>query len=255
MVYADTLKESMPRSLTDVVREPLGAQAAVFALLLDPDESVRRAQFAWLDAHSLPAAVRETRKIQADAQHLAPEARLPLVELAAPALRQMTPAQFRDFFRSVEALVQADAKMTLFEYALRRLLFRHVVTHFVRIKPKSVNYTTFPPLVGPTSVVLSALAQTGDASTDGVARAFAAGIAALNWPGARLELAAAGAVGLREVDAALELLATAAPPLKKQILEACAACIGVDGTVTVEEGELLRAVSDGLGCPMPPLLA
>ena len=62
-------------------------------------------------------------------------------------------------------------------------------------------------------------------------------------------------VGLRAVDAALEVLATAAPPLKKQILEACAACICVDGSVTVEEGELLRAVSDCLGCPMPPLLA
>ena len=110
VAYAGNLKESMPRSLTDLVREPLGAQAAVFALLLDPDESVRKAQFAWLDAHSLPAAVRETRKIQADVQRLAPEARLPLVELAAPALCQMTPAQFHDFFRSVEALVQADAQ-------------------------------------------------------------------------------------------------------------------------------------------------
>ena len=36
---------------------------------------------------------------------------------------------------------------------------------------------------------------------------------------------------------------------------ACAACICVDGTVTIDEGELLRAVSDCLGCPMPPLIA
>jgi len=256
VAYAGTLKESMPRSLTDLVREPLGAQAAVFALLLDPNESVRRAQFAWLDAHSLPAAVRETRKIQADAVRLAPEARLPLVELAAPALCQMTPAQFHDFFRSVEALVQADDKMTLFEYALRRLLIRHVVTHFVRSKPPIVQYTTFPPLAGPTSAVLSALARASEASSpDDVARAFAAGVNALNWPGARLDLAPAGVVGLSAVDAALAALAAAAPPLKKQILQACAACICVDGSVTVEEGELLRAVSDCLGCPMPPLLA
>ena len=61
-----------------------------------------------------------------------PQARLPLVEMAAPALCQMTPAQFHDFIRCVEALVQADNKLTLFEYALQRLLIRHVVTHFVR---------------------------------------------------------------------------------------------------------------------------
>ncbi len=67
----------------------------------------------------------------ADARRLAAESRLPLVEMAAPALCQMTPAQFHDFIRCVEALVQADNKLTLFEYALQRLLIRHVVTHFV----------------------------------------------------------------------------------------------------------------------------
>ncbi len=61
--YAADLKESMPRPLTDAVRDPLGAQAMVFALLLDPGETVRHAQLAWLDAYALPAAVRETRML------------------------------------------------------------------------------------------------------------------------------------------------------------------------------------------------
>jgi hypothetical protein len=46
----------------------------------------------------------------------------------------------------------------------------------------------------------------------------------------------------------------ASPSVKKRVLDACAVCIAVDGTVTVEEGELLRAVADALDCPMPPLL-
>jgi hypothetical protein len=244
----------MPRPLTDLVRDPLGAQAVVYALLLDADESVRKTQYAWLARNALPAAVLETRKVEAAAQALAPEARLPLVELASPALCEMTPAQFRDFFYSVEALVQADHKMTLFEYALRRLLMRHVVSHYIRGKPVPVKYTNYPSLVRPASVVLSALAHAGQADSDKVARAFEAGVQALDWPGAQLELVAPGAAGLRELDGALETLAMAAPMLKKQILEACAAVICIDGTVTVEEGELLRAISDCLGCPMPPLL-
>jgi Zn-dependent protease with chaperone function len=255
VAYAGNLKESMPRSLTEVVHEALGAQAAVFALLLDPDETVRRSQMAWLDRYALPATVREMRKILPDADRLAPEARLPLVALAAPALCEMTPAQFRDFFRCVQALVEADRKTTLFEYALQRLLLRHVVTHFVGARPPVVKYTSYPPLVGPVETVLSALAWSGQDTPEAAARAFAAGVQALGWPGARLALKPAAAVDLGAVDAALEQLATAAPPLKKQILQACAACICVDGTVTVEEGELLRAVADGLGCPMPPLLS
>ena len=50
-----------PARLAHAVRDPLGAQAMVFALLLDPGESVRLTQLAWLDTYALPAAVRETR--------------------------------------------------------------------------------------------------------------------------------------------------------------------------------------------------
>jgi len=255
LAYAAALKDSLPRTLTDMVREPLGAQAVIFALLLDPAESVQRTQLAWLHAYSLPAAVREAWRIQAEVQRLAPEARLPLVELAAPALCQMTAAQFHDFFRSIEALVHADQKISLFEYALQRLLIRRVVTHFVRSRSPTVKYTTIPPLVDMTALVLSALAHAGNTLPEGALRAFAAGVKALSWPGARLDLAPENNVGLSAVDAALEELATAAPRFKKQILEACAACICVDGHITVEEGELLRAISDCLGCPMPPLIA
>jgi hypothetical protein len=40
----------------------------------------------------------------------------------------------------------------------------------------------------------------------------------------------------------------------QQLLMACAACIAADRTVTQSEGEMLRAIADALGCPMPPLL-
>ena len=188
-------------------------------------------------------------------ERLAPEARLPLVEMAAPALCQMTPAQFHDFIRCVEALVNADQRLTLFEYALQRLLIRHVVTHFVRALAPAVKYTTIAPLAVPVATVLSALAYAGEQTPEGAARAFAAGTLALGWPEATLRLAPQGTVGIAEIDASLEVLAQAAARLKKAVLEACAACICVDGTVTIDEGELLRAVADCLGFPMPPLIA
>ncbi len=197
VAYAGDLKASMPRALTQVVHEPLGAQAAIFALLLDPNENVRRTQLAWLDRYALPAAVRETHKLLPDADRLAPEARLPLAALAAPALCEMTPAQFHDFIVAVKALVEADQKTTLFEYALQRLLMRHVVSHFVGAKPPTVRYTTYPPLVAPTATVLSALAWSGQDTPEDAARAFAAGVAALGWPAARLDLAPQAAVDLR----------------------------------------------------------
>jgi hypothetical protein len=69
---------------------------------------------------------------------------------------------------------------------------------------------------------------------------------------ARLNLAGARP-GLSSLDRALNDLDAAAPQLKRQILAGCAACIGADGRITLEEGELLRAISNALGCPLPPL--
>jgi Zn-dependent protease with chaperone function len=255
LAYAAALLDAMPPALSSVVREPLGAQATVFALLLDPDDSIRKSQLAWLETNGLLAVVSETQKILPEILRIAPESRLPIVELAVPALRQMSPAQSRDFFKGVEALVQADSKTTLFEYALQRLLIRHVLTHFRGVRPSIVKYDSSPPLVGPISQVLSALARSGSTSPEEIERAFHEGVRALGWPAPAPELADEAAVSIEAMDAALQELAGAPPMLKKQILEACATCIGVDGRVTVEEGELLRAISDSLGCPMPPVLA
>jgi Zn-dependent protease with chaperone function len=255
LAYAAALLDTMPPALSEVVREPLGAQAAVYAMLLDPDESVRMSQLAWLETNGPPALVRQTQRILPETLRLGPESRLPLVELAVPALRQMSPAQAREFNQGVEALVQADRKTTLFEYALQRLLIRHVLSHFRGVRPTTVKYDTSPPLIGSISVVLSALARSGSTIPAEIARAFAEGVRALGWPAPSPELADEGAVSIESIDAALKQLASASPALKKQILEACATCIGVDGRVTVEEGELLRAISDSLGCPMPPVLA
>jgi hypothetical protein len=60
--------------------------------------------------------------------------------------------------------------------------------------------------------------------------------------------------GLAPLDAALNELAQAAPALKRKVLQACADYIAADGGIAVAEAELLRATSDALGCPMPPLL-
>jgi DNA-binding transcriptional LysR family regulator len=60
--------------------------------------------------------------------------------------------------------------------------------------------------------------------------------------------------GLRELDRALERLGETDAGTRKRLLKACATCIAADREVTPAEGELLRAIADGIGCPMPPLL-
>ena len=253
LAYAAALLDSMPEPVRRLTRDPFSAQALVYALLLDPKSKVRDTQLAVLADAADPRVDALTRKVQSEVDDLAPEERLPLVELAIPALRQMSPEQFRDFQRIVRSLMEADGAISLFEFALLRLLMRHLGPQFGRRASPSVRYNAPGPLLGPIATLLSALADTGQPGDDaGSRRAFEAGARALNWPDARLSPSGIGDIGA--ISRALDVLAEASPTLKRDVLRACATAIAADGHVSVEEGELLRAVSDSLDCPMPPIL-
>ena len=58
---------------------------------------------------------------------------------------------------------------------------------------------------------------------------------------------------LADLDAALNQLANATPQLKRSIVTACVECAATDGKLAVPEYELLRAITDSLDCPLPPL--
>ena len=255
--YASDLLVDIPPALDAAAREPFSARALVFALLLDPGEAVRRAQLARLDAADEPGTTAVVLKLRPWTEAAGPGARIALVDLTFPALRRLSPAQYKTFRASVEDLVKADRRVSLFEYTLHRMLQRHLDRAFFRTEPVSVVYLSMAPLHGDAVLLLSTLARLGHDDEAGAAGAFAVGTAKLRR-GQTLErdeaLAPAGHCTLAAVDAALDRLARSAPEVKRRVLAACAACIADDGVVTPSEGELLRGISDSLDCPMPPLL-
>ena len=118
-------------------------------------------------------------------------------------LRQMTPAQMRDFLAGVKALVEADNKLTIFEYALQRLLLRHLVAYFVKRPAHPPQYTSYEPLVEPVNVGALGAGSGRQSSPEAAAAAFAAGVQALSWPAARFELSPEGSTDLIQLDARL----------------------------------------------------
>jgi hypothetical protein len=43
--------------------------------------------------------------------------------------------------------------------------------------------------------------------------------------------------------------------VKQRVLDSCAHTVALDGSVTVAEAELLRAIASAMDVPLPPLLA
>ena len=250
---ATQLLEGIPEPIAALTRDQDSARALVYALLLDRDDpQVRAAQFETMTSHWSAEQAEYVGQIAGQLDALGPEVRLPLVELTLPRLARMSPAKFRSFVETLRLLMEADRRITLFEYALRRLLMRALGPQFGWYQPPAATRKNASQLVEPASLVLSALARLG---ADGhlCEEAYQQGFAATNW-GTAPPLLATSQTTLNEVDRALNLIAGAIPPLKQQFLLGCATCIGHDGTITVEEGQLLRAVADALDCPMPPVI-
>jgi len=120
--HAQSLIGELPATLRWAAREPYGAQALVFALLLDGDVAIRQRQLAHLETHLETGLGAETLRLWPSVLATAREFRLPLVDLSLPALRQLSAPQAETFRTALSALIAADGRVRLFEWCLSRIL-------------------------------------------------------------------------------------------------------------------------------------
>ncbi|HUC85785.1 MAG TPA: M48 family metallopeptidase [Candidatus Acidoferrales bacterium] len=252
--YAEALRNALPDSVKSAVREPLDASAVMYALLLSQDDSLRARQVDELAGRVSRAVADQVTALYPDVAKTAAHARLPLVNLALPALRQLDASQFSQFSKTLEWLIDSDGQVELFEFVVQKILRRHLDSHFNGARRQVAQYYTLKPLVPDCAVILSALANVGSEDPVAVGKAFDAGVPFLHAPqGSDLALLPVAQCGIEQLDAALNRLALAVPIIKKSVLQASANVVGADGVIQESEAELLRAIADTLDCPIPPL--
>ncbi len=243
--------DGFPDELRDAAHDTLGAKAIVYLLLASGEETTRARQMELLKEKADPRVLGELEKLAPAVSQLKPEARLPLLDIAFPALRQLSPEQYGHFREVVKALIAADDRVSLFEYCLEKILFQHLEEHISGKKRGIAQLHSFKALTDEIAVVLSILAHAGKKDT---AKAFGSGVSQLSMIQGDIRLLPVEACSADAIDRALERLAQMTPPMKKRFLQAASFCVASDNRLAVEEGELLRAVADSLGCPMPPIL-
>lgn len=249
--YAVELIESLPPVIRDTVREPYGARAVMFALLLDASDEIRELQYAALTKTIAPDVVELTRKLEPLVRRVDPRARLPLVDLALPALRTMTKDQYRRFAHAFAKLVEADRRIAPFEWMLHSVLLRHLRPQFVPFRQPRISYYSLARLEREVGILLSALANL-DHTGQRVELSFRHAsqlLSEINVP-----LLPATECTLPALQRALDTLRTVTPKHRQQIIEAAADLICYDRDVSIKEAELFRGMCDMLDCPMPPLL-
>ena len=254
VAYAQQLLRELPAPLVAAAHEGFGARAVVYALLLDSRDAIQSTQMSALKASADAEVYADVERLREAAMAIPPEYRLPLIDITLPALRTLSHGQFAQFKNNVDTLVRADAQIDLFEYALQRIIIRHLEPGFTPKPPAIVRHKSLLPALSSCQALLSCLAGWGANTEAAALNAYACGWRELLVPSNKLALIPAVDCGLQMLDAALDDLEHAAPPVKQRIVAACVSCIGADGDVTIEEGELIRAICDALHCPMPPFL-
>ncbi|MDQ7011177.1 MAG: M48 family metallopeptidase [Mariprofundaceae bacterium] len=248
---ARKLLARIPARLTDFAHDPYTARAAVYALLLDSDAKQRAVQLEVLKKGADANVLRETLEIQPQVSQLAPELRLPLLDMVLPALKTLSKAQYDAFRKNMTALIKSDHKISLFEYSLHRILLRHLHRTFISAAPEPVRYRSLTPLLEDCACLLAMLMRFGGhVDAEGVFSGVFAEMSGGYVPAMPDEKSCR----LAQVDHALRRLAQAAPDVRRRLLRACIQCVLADGRVVVKEVEMLRAIAEALDAPMPPLL-
>jgi hypothetical protein len=246
-----------PWASTDLdraLRDPHAARALVFALLLD-EGAQRAAQDAILEACPSPQT--------ALAGHLARQiatlpaiVRLPLLDLAMPALQLLSLPERAHLLLTAEALIAADQRVTLAEFVLQTILVRRLDPRAGRSVP--VRFDQLGALRSEVAVLLSLVAHLAVSGTATPVDAFLRGTQRCpELALAASDLRSLMAIDFDQVRAALERLLQLAPLAKPALLKALVAVAGEAdaGPLPADLADLLRAVCSAIDAPLPPAVA
>ena len=250
--YAHSLMAALPTVLKGAAREPYGARAVIYSLLLDSGQEICGRQLEHLQKHADPDVLLLIQKLLPEMDGLDIKYRLPLIDIAIPALKQLSLDQYQAFRDNLLVLIEMDSRVDLLEWSLQKILFNHLDGQFFQLTHKKMRYPHARLLKREIELVLSVMAYAGHREQNNVEKAFSAAIKTLALGG--LQLLPKNKASFSGLDHALEKLEQLRPLFKPQLLKACAISVVHDQKISPVEAELLRAFSDALGCPMPPIV-
>ena len=249
--------QSRAGTVIDQIPEPILARARnvttvvplVLGLLLAQEPTARAQQHGELAKHYgrelADASWQEANALSG----LHPLLRLPLAELAFPALRQRSEQERQDVLVAVSLLIHADNTISVYEYCLARLTYREI---FEAMQPKPRRQNGRQTIAGHQAEIitlLATLAYAGSPDQAEAGRAFTAGLARV-LPGISREYVPPTR-GVLDLEAGWSVLDELQPADKELLVAGVVTVIGHDGVMTLDETELLRTVCALLHCSLP----
>ncbi len=248
---ARELIEQLPLDLVAAAHDPNEAPALVLAMLFDRDSRARDAQLEQLAERDTPA-IQRARMFVPTLGQAGERALLPLLEMAIPALRRLPAAEREQLRRTARHLAEADEEITPFEFALLKTIEKFVPASGDGARPTQNRRrpTALAQHGDAIAVVLSTLARAGTEDEAEIERAFTTAARHLAIP-SNLNLLPPAQSTVIALERSLDELEPVSPHGKRNLLAACVAAAGADGTILPSEADLLRAIAELWDCPIP----
>jgi len=253
MAMAAAIAASIPKPINQAAHSTEWAPEVIFYTLLDTNPQVMEQQLLMI-ARRMGADSESQVSALLDAGGLPkPEQRLPLMEIAFPALKRRPPDFLEKVLATVNALIEADGRVDVFEYLLAReigqLMAESQDPHSVKISgTRSLRGCVIEALQ-----VMAVLASHGHKEAADAESAFSAGVKALDL---------ASDTKMPNVDNWVVALDQALPKLdklksteKEKLVRALTEVVMHDGKLEPTELELLRVTCDLIHVPIPLLSA
>ncbi len=246
--YAQNMLSDIPSNLLRDIHQPLNAYAIVLLLLIHNDIDNWEKRIAGIDKDMSKIIMSILREHVPIIKGLPIKYRLPLLELAMPALKSLSVARQGIFKKDVIKTLQSNNKIELWEWSLYRI----IRLSLNQPEPTTAKYSRFSQVKNECELILATISHLGSKDKTKQQSAFYTAAAHLGLQTSSPEKFTLSTSALRQ---ALQKVAQLRPLLKPRFLKALVLAVQSNDEIEVEEVELIRAISESIDCPMPPILS
>lgn len=246
---AGTILKGLPHPVKQAIHEPLGAESLIFAMLLSGELEIETVQVEQIKNMCGPETEYAVLTIKQHLSTIKPEWKLPIVETAIPSLKEMSKEQFERFRSTISGLISADGKVTLFEYALEKIITHQLEAVYSDKAEPKIIHTNLSRLGEELSLLISAIAHETTRNPEG---AWNVAIQTLDEkPKSGLKFIKKSECTFNGVDKALEEISKSSGAVKKSFINAALHAIALDGKTNRNEMEWIRAMAAAIDSPLP----
>ncbi len=255
LAFAGQLRRSIPSEIYDAAHSPEQAWILTLALALGRNALHSERQLRFVDEQLGVERGEQVRRYFGQISKIGEGYRLPILEIAFPALKRRPVPQLEYLLELVRRIIELDGEVDLYEYCFYRVLTNSLEQAEDPSGRRKGRRSTKKAVRQAAIDLLRTVAQHGHSSPEACANAFRAGVVEFGQWASDAEYRDETLQTIPVLERSLNVLERTNSAGRKSLLQAVGKTVSHDGKLSVREAELLRVICASLDCPLPPILS